>query len=80
MRHTAKLFMNGRSQAVRLPSSYRFNAKEVYIRCNPETGDVIISKKPGSWDDFFELIATMNIPQDFMSDRENDSPQKRDLF
>jgi antitoxin VapB len=29
---TAKLFMNGRSQAVRLPKEYRFEGSEVYIR------------------------------------------------
>lgn len=52
MKHTAKLFMNGRSQAVRLPVNYRFDCDEVFIRKDPETGDVIISKNPGSWDDF----------------------------
>lgn len=29
---TAKLFMNGRSQAVRLPKAYRFEGDEVAIR------------------------------------------------
>jgi antitoxin VapB len=29
---TAKLFTNGRSQAVRLPKSYRFEGKEVYVK------------------------------------------------
>lgn len=80
MRHTAKLFMNGRSQAVRLPSNYRFDSTEVFIRRNPETGDVIISKKPGSWEEFFELSAKMHVPDDYMSDRDNDLPQTRDLF
>jgi antitoxin VapB len=28
---TAKIFMNGRSQAVRLPKEYRFDTDEVYI-------------------------------------------------
>jgi antitoxin VapB len=36
---TAKVFMSGRSQAVRLPKSYRFDAKEVAIR---RVGDSII--------------------------------------
>jgi antitoxin VapB len=31
MRHTAKLFMNGRSQAVRLPAEFRFEGTEVFI-------------------------------------------------
>ncbi|NBZ99858.1 MAG: AbrB/MazE/SpoVT family DNA-binding domain-containing protein, partial [Betaproteobacteria bacterium] len=29
---TAKIFQTGRSQAVRLPKEYRFNAKEVVIK------------------------------------------------
>lgn len=80
MRHTAKLFMNGRSQAVRLPVNYRFDCDEVYIRKDPETGDIIISKKPGTWDDFFTLLDTMDIPENFMTERDNAPPQARDLF
>lgn len=80
MRQTAKLFMNGRSQAVRLPASYKFDCDEVYIRKDPETDDVIISKKPGTWDDFFKLLETVEVPADFMNDRDNEPPQERDLF
>jgi len=82
MKQKAKLFMNGRSQAVRLPVNCRFdeNDNEVYISKDPETGDIILSKKPGSWDDFFKLIETINIPSDFMEDRVNDKPQERNLF
>ena len=80
MRHTAKLFMNGRSQAVRLPVNFRFDCDEVYIRKDPESGDVIISRKPGSWDDFFKLMETIDVPEDFMDERDNEIPQERDLF
>ena len=80
MRRSAKLFMNGRSQAVRLPVDYRFDCDEVYIRKDPETGDVVISRKPGSWDDFFKLMETIDVPEDFMADRDNEIPQERDLF
>ena len=80
MKHTAKLFMNGRSQAVRLPVNYRFDCDEVYIRRDPETGDVIISKKPGSWDDFFKMMQEIERPEDFMVERDNETPQERDLF
>ena len=80
MKHTAKLFMNGRSQAVRLPVNFRFDCEEVFIRKDPETGDVIISKKPGSWDDFFNLVDAVEIPDDFLAERDNESPQERDLF
>jgi len=80
MRQVAKLFKNGRSQAVRLPSAYRFDCDEVFIRKDPATGDVILSKKPGSWEDFFKLVETLGIPEDFMACRENELPQERDLF
>ena len=40
MTRTAKLFRNGRSQAVRLPSDYRFAGSEVFVRRDPATGDV----------------------------------------
>jgi antitoxin VapB len=65
---TAKIFTTGRSQAVRLPLEYRFNEKEVYIRRDAETGDVILSRRPDSWDGFFALDATADVPADFMSE------------
>ncbi len=80
MTQVAKLFMNGRSQAVRLPASYRFDCDEVYIRKDLETGDVIISKKPESWDGFFELKNQLDIPEDFMAERDNAIEDDKDLF
>ena len=47
MSQVAKLFANGRSQAVRLPAAFRFDAKEVFVRKDAVTGDVILSRKPG---------------------------------
>ena len=41
MSQTAKIFMNGRSQAIRLPAAFRFQEKEVFIRQDPATGDLI---------------------------------------
>ena len=80
MLRTAKLFRNGRSQAVRLPSEFRFEGSEVYVRRDPKTGDVILSRKPHSWDDFFELIKTVQVPEDFLADIPDLPPQKRKLF
>jgi antitoxin VapB len=80
MPHTAKLFRNGRSQAVRLPVEFRFEGSEVYVRRDPATGDVILSRRPDSWRDFFDLVDTLDIPDDFMSDRDVSPPQRRKLF
>ena len=77
MPHTAKLFMNGRSQAVRLPAEFRFAEKEVYIRRDPLSGDVVLSRRPGGWQDFFDLVDRLEVPQDFMSDRGDAPPQVR---
>jgi antitoxin VapB len=67
MSQTARLFKNGRSQAVRLPAAYRFEGEEVYIRRDPATGDVILSTKPRSFDRFFAALARAEIPDDFLS-------------
>jgi antitoxin VapB len=77
---TAKLFTRGRSQAVRLPMEFRFEGSEVFIRRDPKTGDVILSRKPDSWDGLFELYGK-GVPGDFMgpADR-NQPPQDRDPF
>jgi len=80
MAKTAKLFRIGRSQAVRLPAGYRFEGSEVYIRRDPDTGDVILSRRPESWQDFFELMKTIQVPEDFLADRQDARPQKRKLF
>jgi antitoxin VapB len=76
---TAKLFRNGRSQAVRLPADYRFPGSEVYIR-RTTSGDILLSRKPESWQDFFEMMKTIEVPEDFLADRKDTPPQTRDLF
>jgi antitoxin VapB len=50
MRRTAKIFMNNRSQAVRLPKEFQFNTTEVFIR---KVGDeVILSPRPSDWSSY----------------------------
>lgn len=41
---TAKLFKNGRSQAVRLPKEFRFEGTEVSIRRDEATGEVVLAQ------------------------------------
>lgn len=45
----AKIFMNGRSQAVRLPKKFRFKGSEVYIK-KTEEGVLLIPKNNSIWD------------------------------
>ena len=81
MSQVAKLFTNGRSQAVRLPAAFRFDGQEVFIRQDPETGDVILSRKPPDWDDFFSALKDADVPVDFLDEKErNLGLQDRDPF
>ena len=81
MPRTARIFTTGRSQAVRLPLEFRFPDKEVFIRRDPVTGDVILSRRPDSWAALFALDTTTEVPADFMSDADrNQGVHLRDPF
>lgn len=73
---TAKLFKNGASQAVRLPAEFRFEGTEVYATRDEQTGDVLLSARPGSgaWTDFFALMRSIDVPADFMTERSMNVP------
>lgn len=43
----AKIFMNNRSQAVRLPKEFQFRTQEVFIR--KEGSEVVLSPRPFDW-------------------------------
>jgi antitoxin VapB len=70
MTYTAKLFVNGRDQAVRLPAAFWFDTQEVFIRQDPKTGDVILSRKPATWEGFFTALRAADVPQDFLNEAE----------
>ena len=76
----AKVFMSGGSQAVRLPAEYRFDCKEVEIRRDPLTGDVVISRPRKSWDDFFDWLDTIEPSPDFLQNRHQPVDDYRNPF
>ena len=81
MTRTAKLFVTGRSQAVRLPREFRFEGGEVFIRRDSATGDVVVSRRPDSWDGFLALCKTTAVPADFMTPLDRDQGHSdRDPF
>ena len=47
MQRSAKIFMNNRSQAVRLPKEFQFATSEVFIR--KQGDDVVLSARPEDW-------------------------------
>ena len=72
---TAKLFENGRSQAVRLPKECRFSGDEVAIN---KVGDVVILMPKGNkWAGFMNGLSLFE--EDFMSEgREQPAAQERE--
>jgi antitoxin VapB len=78
MNTKAKVFMTGRSQAVRLPIAFRFDTPEVFIHRNAN-GDVVLSKKPKpkSWATIFAALDKAGVPEDFLSDRNQQLPEER---
>ena len=80
---TAKLFINGRSQAVRLPVAFHFDAKEVFIRGDAETDDIILSRLPprGTISLRHANRASKDASSDFLDAKERkQTPQERDPF
>ncbi len=80
---TAKLFLNGRSQAVRLPKEFRFEG-ELEVAISREGNKVILepiaaTKSLETWEEFLAL-AKANPVEDFLLDRDQIPPQERDLF
>ena len=76
----AKVFYSGRSQAVRIPAEFRFKTDEVYVRRDPQTGDLILSESPvKTWKEIFAALDAAGVPDDFLADRDTRPPQKRDF-
>jgi antitoxin VapB len=63
---TAKLFINGRSQAVRLPKAYRFEGNEVYIK-KMAGGVLLMPKNKSIWDLWERNL--MKYEEPFMTER-----------
>jgi antitoxin VapB len=74
MQRTARIFMNNRSQAIRLPKEFQFNTQQVFIRKVGE--DVILSPRPMDWSSY---LATGPVASaEFMEDIEDLPVQKRE--
>ena len=75
MQRTAKIFMNNRSQAVRLPKDFQVNAREVFIR--KEGNDIILSPRPADW--LCYLAEAPAASENFMDEVEDLPIQERSL-
>ena len=70
---TAKVFITGRSQAVRIPKEYRFACDEVLIEREGER--VILTPRPKSWRDYFARASS--LADDFPDSIKDPPPEER---
>jgi antitoxin VapB len=71
---TAKIFKNGKSQAIRLPKEYRFQGSKVYVK---QVGNaVVLIPEQDSWQTLIESLAQFS--DDFMVERQQPPPQERE--
>jgi antitoxin VapB len=75
MQRTAKIFMNNRSQAVRLPKEFQFRTREVFIRRQGE--EIVLSPRPTDWSEYLNSAAVAS--PEFMEGVEDLPPQERDF-
>ncbi len=75
MQRSAKIFMNNRSQAVRLPKEFQFTTPEVFIR--KQGDDVVLSPRPTDWSAY---LATGPVASESFMEGIDDLPvQEREL-
>ncbi len=75
MQRTAKIFMNNRSQAVRIPKEFQFSVAEVYIR--KQGDDLILSPRPKDWSAL--LSSDAEASSEFMKNVEKLPVQEREF-
>jgi antitoxin VapB len=71
---TAKLFQNGKSQAVRLPKEFRFEGNQVFIKRVGHA--VLLIPFDDAWQTFFDSLDLFS--PDFMSERQQPAQQVRE--
>ena len=75
MQRTARIFMNNRSQAVRLPKDFQVATSEVFIRRQGE--DIVLSPRPADWSAYLASDAIASA--EFMEGIEDLPVQEREL-
>jgi antitoxin VapB len=72
----ASIFRNGANQAVRLPPELRFPADVKEVRIQKQGDGLLISPIKPNWASFFAMPT--EVPEDFLENRDDSSPQSRD--
>lgn len=68
------VFRNGGSQAVRIPAEFRLEADQVLIERDGDT--LVLRPVRPDWAGFFDDPRV--VPDDFLTDRQDDPPQERE--
>jgi antitoxin VapB len=63
---------------VRLPLEFRFDVAEVFIRRDPATGDVVLSRRPADWQGLLDVVVR-NKDDDLLIERRQ-THGRRDPF
>jgi len=74
MQRKARIFMNNRSQAVRLPKEFQFDTQEVFIR--KQGSEVVLSPRPFDWSSY--LAERVIASEDYMEGVEDLPVQDRE--
>jgi antitoxin VapB len=72
----ASIFRNGANQAVRLPQELRFPAEVKEVRIRKQGDGLLISPIKPNWASFFAM--QVDVPDDFLENRDDSPPQSRD--
>lgn len=76
----ARVFMSGRSQHVTIPAEFRFKTDEVWVRRDPDSGDLILSAAPKSFSEVYAALDAAGFPDDFMRNREQGTAEIREAL
>lgn len=75
---TGSVFINNRTQAVRLPANTRFPANVKKVRVRVVGKDRILSPQENTWDSFF--LSEDSVSDDFMETRPSQEQAERESF
>jgi len=74
----ASIFRNGANQAVRLPQDLRFPEQVKEVRIRKQGDSLLISPVRPDWASFFAL--DVDVPDDFLEQRDESPPQAREAL
>ncbi len=73
-----RVFMSGQAQYMTIPAEFCVLGEEAYVRRDTQTGDLIVSQTPQSWDEIYAALDRCAFPEDFLRDREQGQAAARE--